>query len=259
MAKRPEAPKFTSFKGVFVFPKLSSPDYGNKDYPKPDGVFSTKLRGKADDPEVMAMLAQLEPFHAAALQQADTEFKALKPDTRKKLGKVSVQPLFSTIFDEDENETGEIDFNFTMPYSGVFKKGPKEGQTWKRVPDIFDARGNKLSYFDKQKNPIKGMPDIWGGTVGRIAFELGMNKEGQPGYFIPGTGLAGLSLKLRAVRLIKLVSGGSRSASDYGFEGEEEGDDLSNLAPATSSDSDSSDKTEQTSSAETAADDNTDF
>jgi hypothetical protein len=226
LAQRPQSPQFISFKGIFVYPKVSEPDYGSKDYPKPDGEFSLKLRGKLDDAEVKTMIAKLQPTYEAALEQAEKEFKALKVETRKKLGKVTVNPLFSTIYDEDENETGEVDFKFAMKYSGKFKKGPKEGQIWKIVPDIFDARGTKLPYFDKQRNPIKNAPGIWGGTVGRVAFELGMNKEGQPGYFIPGTGAAGLSLKLRAVRIITLVSGGQRSASDYGFE-DEEGDDLS--------------------------------
>lgn len=262
MAQRPQSPQFTSFKGTFVFPKLSEPDYGSKDFPKPNGAFRTKLRGKLDDAEVKATLAKLQPYYDAAMEQAEKEFKALKIETRKKLGKVTQQPLFATVFDEDENETGEIDFNFSMPYSGVFKKGPKEGQTWKRVPDIFDARGNKLPYFDKQKNPIKNAPGIWGGTVGRIAFELGLNKEGQPGYFIPGTGLAGLSLKLRAVRIISLVSGGQRSASDYGFA-DEEGDDLSSQFGANENADETveqnSNSTEGSAGGVASGDDNPDF
>ena len=222
-SNRPKAPSFVSFKGTFVFPKLSEPDYGNKDYPKPDGEFSTKIKGDANDAEVKALIAKLEPFHSAAVAQAEEEFKALKIETRKKLGKITVNPLFETEYDEDEEPTGNILFKFSMKYSGTFKKGPKEGKVWKRVPAIFDAKGNKLPYFDKQNNPIPNMPAIWGGTVGRVSFELGLNKEGKPGYFVPATGAAGLSLKLQAVRIIDLVSGGQRSASDYGFDQEEEG------------------------------------
>lgn len=225
MAKstKPKAPSFVTPKLTFKFPKLSEPDFGNKDYPKPDGEFSVIGVGKADDPEVKAMIAKLQPYHDAAIKNAKAEFEALKPAQRKKLEKITIQPLYAETVDEDEEPTGEVEFKFSMRYSGVFKQGPKEGQKWFRVPDIFDARGNKLPYFDKNRKPVKGMPGIWGGTVGRIAFELGLNKEGEPGYFIPATGLSGLSLRLQAARIIDLVSGGQRSASDYGFDDEEDG------------------------------------
>jgi hypothetical protein len=55
-------------------------------------------------------------------------------------------------------------------------------------------------------------PQIWGGTLGCISFEV---EEG--GYFIPGTGLAGLSLKLAGVQILELVSGGGRDAKSLGF------------------------------------------
>jgi hypothetical protein len=92
-----------------------------------------------------------------------------------------------------------------MPASGVYKKGPKEGQKWTAKPHIFDAKGTRLV------NP----PSIWGGTTGRLSFEM------RP-YFIPGTGAAGLSLRLIGAQIIDLVSGGARSAKDLGF-GEVEG------------------------------------
>lgn len=214
MASKIKAPSGISFKGVFKFPKLNDPDFGTDEFPKPDGEFSTKLIGKLADPDVQAFIAKWQPMHDAAIKAAEEAFKALPVATRKKLGSVTVNPLYTEMYDEETEEpTGEVEFKFSMKYSGEFKKGPKAGQKWYRRPDIFDARGNKM----------KPAPSIWGGSIGRVAFEVGLNKEMQPGYFIPGTGAAGLSLRMQAARIIELVSAGERDASAYGFDKEEEG------------------------------------
>lgn len=214
MAKstRVKAPSGISFKGVFVYPKLNDPDYGTEEFPKPDGEFSIKLRANLEDPDVQAFIAKWQPMHDEAIKNAEAEFKKLKVEQRKKLGKITVNPLYTEIYDEETEEpTGEIEIKFAMKFSGEFKKGPKQGQKWYRRPDIFDAKGNKM----------KPAPAIWGGTVGRVAFEVGLNKEQQPGYFIPATGASGLTLRLKAARIIELVSAGERDASSYGFEEEE--------------------------------------
>jgi hypothetical protein len=213
-AKRPQAPKGTTFKGIFKWPKLTEPDYGSKEYPKENGEFSVKLVGRIDDPDVQAFIAKWQPLHDQAIKDAEVAFKALKVDVRKKLGKVTVNPLYTELYDEETEEpTGEVEFKFSMQYSGVYKSGPKQGKKWFRRPGIFDARGNEM-------NPT---PSIWGGTKGRVAFEVGLNPEGAPGYFISGTGAAGLTLRLQAARILELVSEGQRDANSYGFGEEEEG------------------------------------
>ena len=40
-------------------------------------------------------------------------------------------------------------------------------------------------------------------------------------YFIPGSGAAGIKLRLNAVQVIDLVSGGGRDAEGFGFEKED--------------------------------------
>lgn len=205
-------PKFTSPKGTFKFPKLSEPDYGSKEYPKPDGVYSVNLVLPADAPEIKAFIAKLQPLHDAAVEEAEQEAKQLKIESRKKLeaknGKslVAVNGFFTTLYDrETEEPTGEIEFKFSMGAGGEFKKGPKAGQRWAAKPALFDAKGT----------PMVKAPNIWGGTLGRVSFEA-------QSYFIIGTGAVGLKLKLQATQIIDLVSEGQRSASSYGF-GEEDG------------------------------------
>jgi len=202
MAKRTSAPQFTSFKGTFKYPKLNEPDTKFK----AEGEYSVKLIGNENDPAVQALMAKLVPMHEAAVARG----KALI----KKGKSLSVNPLFTQVYDETTEEpTGEVEFVFKMGASGTYKNGPKAGQTWTRKPGLFDAKGNAM---------VKA-PSIWGGTVGKVSFEVGVDREsGEPGYFIPGTGTAGLSLRLLAVQVIDLVSGGQRTAAGYGF-GEEDG------------------------------------
>lgn len=213
MADRKKAPKFTTPKVTLLFPKLDKPDYGNEKYPKPDGEYSTQALIKGDSPEAKKFIAQLMPLYEEAMEWAEQQFKQLKVETRKKLGSVSRNDLFTTVYDQETEEpTGDIRFKFAMPASGIRNKGKKNEEKWTASPTIFDAKGR----------PMRKAPQIWSGSTAKIAFTVGLNADGLPGYFIPGTGAAGLKLKLSAVQIIDLVSGGQRSASSYGF-GEEEG------------------------------------
>lgn len=196
--------------GVTVYPKLNKPDLGTKEYPKdPPGEYSVKLRVRQDDPAVKQLVARLTELHKVAVESGKEEAKGLKIDSRKKLeakngkGLIQVQGFFTEVFDkETEEPTGEIELKFSMKAGGEIKKGPRAGETWTAKPSIVDARGVVLGKA----------PDIWGGTKGRVAFEV---TEG--GYFIPGTGLTGISLKLVGFQIVELVQGGQRSAASMGF------------------------------------------
>jgi hypothetical protein len=231
--KYKKGPTGVSFAGSFYWPKVSEVDWGSDDYPKKDGQFSVPLKGRLDDPNVKAFIAKHQQMYDEAIERAKEEFKKLKPQVKKTLGSVKPQPLYKELYEEDgETPTGEVLFNFTMRYSGDYKEGSKKAlqgiKKWFRVPQIFDAAGHNMKYWftfrdgrAPKRNPKT--PDIWGGTVGRVAYEIGLNKEGLPGYFIPATGAAGLSFKLEAVRILDLVTAGERSADSYGFDNEEQG------------------------------------
>lgn len=203
MAEKKKRVTITSPKGTFIYPKLTKADYGNAEYPNPDGSYSVQLSMQADDPITKVFLKKLEALHAEAMAEAEVEFKKLKVETRKKLGKVNVQPLYTTVYDQETEEpTGEIRFKIAMKASGTRRS---DDSKWTAKPAIFDAKGR----------PMVKVPDIWSGTEGKVSFS-------PSAYFIPGTALAGLKLHLNAVQIIDLVSNGSRSASSYGF-GTEEG------------------------------------
>lgn len=194
-------------KGTFVFPKLNKPDA----YKDGDPKWSVKLRLSVEDSaalieKIEAALADYWPI-AQAEQQAKIDAAKTGPEKAKQ--KKILQDMaeadksYKPVYDDDGEETGEYEFNFKMPTEF---KSKKDGKVIKIKPDIFDA-GNKL---------LKNPPEIWGGTTGHVAGEL------RP--FFTNVGV-GISLRLKAVQLIELVSsgGGEKSASSYGFGAQEGG------------------------------------
>lgn len=199
---------FTSPKGIFRYPTLDKPDFGNEKFPKPNGEYKVQLVVTPDVAEIL--LKKLQPLFEAAVAEGEALFAKLPIASRKKLGELTVNDLVSVIYDkETEEPTGDVFFKFSTAASGVnAKKEP-----WSRKIAVFDAKGK----------PLPKIPSIWGGTVGKVSFEAAA-------YFVPGTGTAGLKLYLTAAQIIELKSGGSRGASEYGF-GEEEGYEGGNEAP----------------------------
>lgn len=202
MTEKAKPFKATTPRGVFKFPNLVTPDYGTKDFPKPAGEWNVRLILEAE--EAQALIKKLQPEFDKAKMKAEEEFAKLPIATRKKLKEVTLNDFYTEVYDKDTEEpTGQYEFRFKSAASGVNKDKKK----WERKVALFDAKGV----------PIKKIAAIWGGTVGKVSFTASP-------YFIPGTGAAGLSLRLEAVQIIELSAGGSRNASEYGF-GEEEGYD----------------------------------
>lgn len=218
MAKnnRPKMIVATSPKGVFVFPKLNEPDYGSKEFPVPNGQYKVVVRVLKADPKVAAFLAKMEKALDAVKAVAAEKVKALPVKTRKALeaangpGMLKFNPLYSVIYDEEtEEETGEIEFKFQMPAKVVTKaRDGRPSKTLTFKPIIADARGLPI--------PASKLPPIWGGTEGIVSFEYA-----EDGYFIEGSGLVGLKMRMLGVQIIDLKSGGERSAQSLGFKQEE--------------------------------------
>lgn len=201
VTKFPKRPTLTSPSGVFKFPSLSKPDYGNEKFPKPDGEFKTRLVVSAADAQ--PMIDKLMPEWQAAIEAGKADFAKLALPQRKKLGTLKEQMFYEEEFDtETEEPTGNVIFNFKTKYKITDKKDKS-------------VRYNKIGLFDAKGKPLAAGTAIYGGTVGKIAFQASP-------YFVAGQGMAGLSLRLSAAQVIELVGPGNRSASSYGF-GEEEG------------------------------------
>lgn len=207
MSKDKKPKNFTGItpKGVFKFPNLIKPDFGTEKYPKEGGEYNVRLVMPMD--VAQELIDKLEPEMEKAKEAAEAAFKELSVPARKKLGGIKAQDFYQEVYDrETEEPTGEVEFRFAMKASGKNKKGEK----WERKPTIFDAKGKPVT-----------LKAIWGGTKGKVSFEVSP-------YFVDGTGVYGIKLYLRAVQIIELNQGSSRSASDFGF-GQEDGFDASEM------------------------------
>lgn len=193
--------KYTTPEGVFRFPALIKPDYGNEAVPKPKGQFKTQIVYSPKD--IKPFLDMLSPLYENARELAEAAFAKLGPAQRKKLGEYNMHAMYTDIYEKDSEEpTGDVYMSFSTIYSGVDKKGAK----WVKKLPIFDSKGK----------PIVKLESVWGGSKGKISFTA-------VPYFVDGSGTGGLKFYLEAVQITKLVSGnGGGDADGFGF-GEEDG------------------------------------
>lgn len=201
MAKKPARPILMSPKGVFKYPSLTKPDYGNEKFPKPDGEFKTSLIVPLA--EAQDLIDKLTPEWEAAIELAKVDFAKLPLPTRKKFGALKEQPFYQEEFDDTTEEpTGNVIFSFKTKYKIYDKKKD-------------ETRFNKIGLFDAKGKPLAAGTAVYAGTVGKIAFQTSP-------YFVAGQGMGGISLRLSAAQVLELVGPGVRTATQYGF-GEEEG------------------------------------
>lgn len=184
-------------KGAFKFPKLNTPDTYNG-----DSKFKTGLLVDPDGEGVAEFIAFLEKVRDEEVERIKKELTdAGKAGLAKK---VNVRDVYKMDTDKEGEETGQLLFDAYMK-SEV--KSKKTGELIQLRPKFFDAKGN----------PIKrNVPNIWGGTIGRLGVDVFGSKR-------PGDGLIGTTLRLDAVFIIDLKTGGGRDASAYGYAGEEDG------------------------------------
>lgn len=206
--KKPKAVRYTTPKGVFVYPYLVKPDFGQGQFANTTGIFKVNLRLPLED--AAPLIAALQPIYDAALLEGAEAFAKLKVDVRKKLKSVTETPLYEVEYDEQtEEETGFVVFKFSTKASGKNAKG----EEWTRKIPLFDAKG-------KATSPSM----VGGGTVGKVSFEASS-------YFVPATAVAGVKLYLTGAQILELSegmgSGGSASSHGFGAEEGYEGQDES--------------------------------
>lgn len=199
----------TSLPGIAHYPWLNQPDY---EYDA-DGIYHVKLKMDSEDPKVAKFIEWIDAEHAKAIeafiveQLEEGKYKtkaALMAAVKKqrKVADLAGDKPYQYETDDDGADTNIIRVNFKMK---AHVKVKKTGKEFDLKPKIFDAKGKVL------KNP----PLIYSGSLLRVSYT--------PQYW--GTIKLGASIRLRmeAIQVIELVTGGgSDNASDYGF-GEEEG------------------------------------
>lgn len=183
-------------KGRAEWAKVVTPDFK---FDKA-GIYSTDLYLKADDPEVQEMCAKLDDLVEEAKNEAIEENPKRKPLTA---------PAYEICTDDDGNETGEIKFKFKLKAQGK----TKEGKIYNQRPAVVDSKGNPILKFDEDGDVTNDGFRIGNGSVVKIAFEPRK-------YFMASSKTAGVSLRLRALQVVKLEA--FAGGGNY-FEEEDEG------------------------------------
>lgn len=190
--KKKKLPIHRSPRGVLVYPWVNKPDTKFN----ADGEFRTKLRLPESDAATKEFIALLDLAHIDAVQQIKEELKA-KGKPVKSL-KIADKP-YKAELNDDEEETGNIVISFKQKAKG---KNKKTGEEYTRTVKLYDAKGQEL-----KKN-------VYGGSEGKVGFHIVPFYTAQVG--------AGISLRLLAVQVLKLVEGGGgASFDDCGFEAED--------------------------------------
>lgn len=179
---------YTTPKGIAVWPKVTQPDTKFK----PEGEYSVNLVLDGEDAQSMKTLIDTAMAENASEEQKKSKGKKIKV----------YDPPYQVVLDDDNNETSQIRFKFAQ--NAIIKK--KDGTLVKMSVTIFDSKAQVIK--DVQKL------NIGSGSVIKVCFQINP-------WCSPTLG-AGVSLRLKAVKLLKVVEGGA-SAAAYGFEGEEEG------------------------------------
>ena len=179
----------TTPRGVFIYPYLNDADTRFV----AEGLFRVKWSGT---PEAAAgMVEEIDAAMEHAM--ADAIKNEESPAKKKKIEKKGLADC-----PYQETDEGMIEINFKMKASGIRKK---DGKPWSMRPAIFDGQGNLI--------PSDQLPQIGGGTEGKISYELGE-------FYTPLVG-SGVSLRLRAAQILVLVEFGGGTAEEHGFESEE--------------------------------------
>jgi len=192
MASAPKRPTYRAPKGTFSWPKLTTPDTKFK----AEGEYTVGLILSANSPEAIAFKTKIDK--AAAESLAAAKEKAKNPAEAKKW-ETKYLPYKMVEDKETGEETGDIEFKFSMKASGV----TKAGKPWTRKPALFDAKGS----------PVVGV-EVGGGSVGIIAYQM-------VPYAATVQSGASVKLSLEAVQILELRTFGERNASSFGFQAED--------------------------------------
>ena len=177
-------------KGTAIFPWLNTPDTKFK----AEGDFRVKLRLTGQAAEDFS--AKVDEMYDKAISEVA---KAKDYDAKKKKAMKLADKPYKQATDKEGNDIeGAIDFTFKSKAS--FKN--KAGEVQKRSIPMFDAKGK----------PVKAL--VYGGSELKVRFDASA-------FFTPLVG-AGLTMRLDAIQIIELKTGGQSGDADaYGFDEEE--------------------------------------
>lgn len=192
MTQKKKAPQFATPQGVAAYAYLQRPDTKFN----PDGEFKTNLILEAEDLEA-PIQHKSEEYNGRSLRDILDEMAEeayqdalsnVKPQVRKLVTKV--EP-YAPEYDDEGNETGRYVLKFKLKHKG--KSGDRE---FTQRPMIVDAH----------KKPTKA--EVYGGSIIRCSFS-------PIPFYVAGTKMAGVTLRLKAVQVIQLESGGGGATAMF--------------------------------------------
>ena len=183
--ERPLRPIITPV-GVAKNPRLTKPDTKFLEA----GVYGVSLVISADAAKPVIAMIDAEMNAASELAKKDN------PRVRVK----AADKPYRWVANDADEPTGKVLFTFKMRASGIDRETK---QPWERRPPLFNAKGKPLTN-----------KEIGAGSEIKVAFTMGQ-------FYHPLVG-AGVSLRVQAVQLIKLVKlSGDGDAACFGFVSEE--------------------------------------
>lgn len=184
MAERVKLPIYVTPAGIASFPWLTKPDTKFN----PEGEYRIGL--VLDEATAQPLAEKLETLRTQAYEAA-----------QKANPKIKVKPADSPVkqlLDKDKNPVeGKVVINFKMKAKITSKKS---GESWEQRPRIEDAQGTVLIN-----------PKLGAGSLVKIAFEA-------VPYLMASTKEAGISMRLKQVRVLNLVEFGAQQSAFGGAE-----------------------------------------
>lgn len=196
MAEKRKYPLHKSPRGALIWPKLNVPDTKFN----ADGEYKTDLRIPVTIFVESGLKALLDGMVDAALADArDDKGNALSPASKAKIKAKGPNFPYKTSYDKDGNELEDVvDLTFKVKAEGIDKD---TGKAYSQKPKQFDAKGK----------PMDAALNI--GTEAKVSFTAFPWATAALGY--------GVSLRPKAVQVLKLALRGQADASAYGFEEED--------------------------------------
>ena len=183
---------YTTPRGEALFARLLNPDYGTERYPDPRGSFHLTLA--LDAPAAAELDALLEPALENARASGRQKCLAARNEPEREAFRFVAPGILEC--DRAGRPTGRRLFRFRT--NAFYPQ--TEGARVRRALPVFNAALERMELFEEPGN----------GSLVRVAFSVAP-------YCIENMGLAGLSLFLDSVQILKLNARARRSGEAYGF------------------------------------------
>ena len=208
--KKKYAPRLTTPIGVLRYPHINKPDAKfNPDKPR---YKAPLILDAADAQNIIDLvtadqefgLPAAEALRETAVTNARKAGKKLKPKDDPNNAELKLP--YSEMVDPD---TGADTGQFVVNIGGNDRYKKADGSTVMLTVKFFSAAGQPIAERDK--------PEVWGGSRVRVCYT-------HFPYYNSATNEYGVSLRLEAVKLIEVRSGGGAGdAAGFGFGDAEEG------------------------------------